>query len=391
MPVHLPTLAGVRMLTPVLTAVLALTAPAGASAATVPTAELREALVDVRDEEGITAVSAAVVRSGKVAWSGAVGRAVDPDGVHPRTGRPTTRRTVAAKPSTRFSLASASKTYTAAIVLKLVDEGKVGLDEPLARWTPTIPGADRVTVRMLLDHTAGYPDVETEEPLVSELTIGSSAFDPNRPWNRAEILARQQAPAFTPGTRYEYSNSNYLLLGEVLERASGGTADTELQRAIAAPLGLQETTYATRPGLARKMARSYEWYDDRANDHWAGATGVPTDIIGPVWTDGGVVTTAREAARFGDGLNRGRLISAATLAQMLRPTTQSGTDRYGLGTYAFTAAGRTWQGHDGNYGGYQSMLFTDRRAQLTLAVLTTTDGESAEAAFSALADVLDPR
>lgn len=379
------------MLAPVLTAVLAVTAPTGAFAAAVPKAELRAALTDVRDDEGISAVSAALVRNGKIVWSGAVGRAVDPDGVNPRTGRPTARRAVAARPATRFSLASASKTYTSTLVLKLVDEGTVGLDAPISTWAPTVPAAERVTVRMLLDHTAGYPDVQTEEPLASQLTIASSAFDPNRAWNRAEILERQRPPTFTPGSKYTYSNSNYLLLGEVLERASGGAADSELQRAIAAPLRLRETTYATRPGLARKMARSYEWYDDRANDHWAGATGVPTDVIGPVWTDGGVVTTAREAARFADALHRGRLLSAPTLAQMLRPTPQSGPDRYGLGTYAFREAGRTWQGHDGSYGGYESMLFTDRRAKLTLAVLTNTDEESAAAAFSALARVLRPR
>jgi D-alanyl-D-alanine carboxypeptidase len=363
--------------------------PAGA--ATVPRADLRAALAEVRAEEGIPAVSAAIVRDGRLVWSAALGRAVDPDGVHPRTGRPTARRVRRATTATRFSLASASKTYTAALVLRLVDAGAVGLDDPLARWAPSVPGADRVTVRMLLDHTAGYPDVEDQEPFLSRLTISSASFDPNRAWTRGELLARQRPPAFPPGSTSEYSNSNYLLLGEVLERAGGADADAALQRGIAAPLRLRETTYATRPGLARRMARSYEWFGERYNDHWAGARAVPTDVIGPVWTDGGVVTTAREAARFGDALHRGRLLAAGTLAAMAKPTAVSGTDRYGLGTYAFAEAGRTWQGHDGSYGGYESMLFTDRRAKLTLAVLTNTDGDAASSAFSALADVLDPR
>lgn len=373
----------------ILTAAVLAAAPAGA--ATVPRAGLRSALEQARYDEGIPAVSAALVRDGRLVWSAALGRAVDPDGVHPRTGRPTARRVRRATPATRFSLASASKTYTAVLVLRLVDAGTVGLDDPLSRWAPSIPGAGTVTVRMLLDHTSGYPDVENEEPFLSQLTISSGNYNPNRAWTRAELLARQQPPAFTPGAKYEYSNSNYLLLGEVLDRAGGTDADAALQREIAAPLRLRETTYATRPGLARRMARSYEWFNERYNDHWAGARAVPTDVVGPVWTDGGVVTTAREAARFGDALNRGRLLSPGTLTEMLRPTPASGTDRYGLGTYAFTEAGRTWQGHDGNYGGYQSMLFTDGRAKLTLAVLTNTDGDAASSAFSALADVLDPR
>jgi D-alanyl-D-alanine carboxypeptidase len=370
-------------------AAMAVAAPAGA--ATVPRGDLRAALAEVRAEEGIPAVSAALVRDGRLVWSATLGRAVDPDGVSARTGRPTARRIRRATTATRFSLASASKTYTAVLVLQLVDRGTVGLDDPLSRWAPTIPGADAVTVRMLLDHTSGYPDIEEDEPFASRLTISSANFDPNRAWTRAEMLARQRRPAFTPGSKYEYSNSNYLLLGEVLERAGGTDVDTALQQGIAAPLRLRATTYATRPGLAAKMARSYEWFDERYNDHWAGARGVPTDVIGPVWTDGGVVTTAREAARFGDALHRGRLLQAGTLTAMNRPAAVSGRERYGLGTFAFTEAGRTWQGHDGNYGGYESMLFTDRRAKLTLAVLTNTDGDAASSAFSALADVLDPR
>ncbi|MBJ7330293.1 MAG: beta-lactamase family protein [Solirubrobacteraceae bacterium] len=373
-----------------LAAVLVLALPGAARAATIPKAKLRSALATSRLDEGIPAASAAIVRDGRVVWSAAVGRAVDTDGVHPRTGRPTARRNRPARVTTRFSLASASKTYTAALVLKLVDEGKVVLDEPLARWAPAIPGADRVTVRMLLDHTTGYPDVETESPLAEQLDIGGG-YDPNQAWNRAEILSRQQAPRFPPGSKYEYSNSNYLLLGEVLERASGGNADSELQRLIAGPLGLRETTYATRPGLAAKMARSYEYSDETYNDHWAGASGVPTDLVGPVWTDGGVVTTAREAARFFDALNQGRLLSPATQQAMLTPSAPGAGERYGLGTYAYGEAGRTWQGHDGNYGGYQSQVFTDRAGRLTLAVLVNSDGDSAETVFSALAKVLAPR
>lgn len=365
-------------------------APAGA-AAPVPRAELRAALAGARADEGIPAVSAAIVQDGRLRWSAAVGRAVDPRGVHPRTGRRTARRVVAARPGTRFSLASASKTYTAVLVLRLVEEGRVGLDDPLARWAPSIPAADRVTVRMLLAHTSGYPDVEEQEPLASQLSLGGAAYDPNRAWDRAAILARQRPPRFTPGSRFAYSNSNYLLLGEVIERASGAGVDAELRRVVTVPLRLRETTYATVPGLARRTARSYERDGRRLDDHWAGARDVPTDVIGPVWTDGGVVTTAREAARFGDALQRGRLLATATLTTMRRATRAPGADGDGLGTYAFTEAGRTWQGHDGSYGGYESMLFTDRRARLTIAVLANADGDGAAAAFSALADVLDPR
>jgi D-alanyl-D-alanine carboxypeptidase len=207
---------------------------------------------------------------------------------------------------------------------------------------------------------------------------------------RDAVLARQRKPHFTPGTRYEYSNSNYLLLGDILERMSRGSPDAALQQTIAKPLGLKATSYADQPGLARSMAHGYERFDHAFNDHWGRSRTVPTDIVGPVWTDGGVITTAADAARFGDALWAGRILTPATLRTMIDPGGPGRAERYGLGTYSMREAGRTWQGHDGDYGGYQSMLFTDRAHHLTLAVIVNSDEGDVADVFSELADVLDP-
>ena len=348
---------------------------------------LRTAAVRTR----LPAATAAIVEDGKVVWAGATGRAIDVRGIDAVTGRRTARRSVRARPGTAFSVASLSKMYTAALVLRLVEEARVGLDDPIARWVPAgVPGASRVTVRMLLAHTSGYPDVEGDEPLARQLDISDPAFDPARRWSRDRILARQRRPHFTPGSRYEYSNSNYLLLGDVLERAAHATPDRELRRVVTGPVGLTATTYADRPGLAARMAHGYERFGHAYNDHWSRSRTLPTDLVGPVWTDGGVITTASDAARFGDALWSGRILRPATLAEMIDPGGPGRAEDYGLGTYSMRVAGRTWQGHDGDYGGYQSMLFTDRAAHLTLAVLANSDAGDVAQVFDALAAAVRP-
>lgn len=354
-------------------------APATAPAATGPSAaDLQAGLTAARIASGAPGATAAVVRDGRVLWAGASGSAVTRTGVDARTGRRTARRSLPMRTGTRFSLASLSKMYTATLVLRLVEQGRVGLDDPIARWVPsTVPGRTRVTVRMLLGHTSGYPDIEDAEPLASRLDIADPSWNPDRPWTRDELMRLIRAPKWTPGARYEYSNTNYILLGAVLEGAGAGTVPAQLAQ-VTAPLGLRDTFYATQPGLAATMARGYERFDGERNDHWAGARDIPTDLVGPVWTDGGVITTAADAARFCAALMGGRILGAGTLATMIDPGGPGRAEDYGLGTFHQRIAGRTWQGHDGEYGGYESMAFTDRAHDLTLAVLVNADGEGGD-------------
>jgi D-alanyl-D-alanine carboxypeptidase len=377
-----------------LAALLALIVPAvsGAAAARPPVspAALASALSSARATTGIPGLQAAVVVDGQLAWTGAAGLAVDRAGLNALTGRRAVARSVRATTATRWSIASLSKIYTATMVLKLVQEGRIGLDDPVARWvTPAPPAGAVVTVRELLNHTSGYPDVETYGTLADQLDL-FTAYDPHRAYDLPQILTAMRAPQFPPGTRYEYSNVNYLLLGAILLRADGGTLDTQLRGIIANPLRLTATSYADQPGLARRMAHGYETDDGRRYDHWSGSTTVPTDVVGPVWADGGVVTTASDAALFGNALARGQILDATTLATMTTPSVVSGTEQYGMASYVYRTGGRTWNGHDGNYAGYQTVLFTDAAAGLTIAVFANDDSDGVWDVFSALANTLRP-
>jgi D-alanyl-D-alanine carboxypeptidase len=376
------------VLAAVLPAPIATAAPGGGPA--VPATVLEGALERARAATGIPGLQAAVVVDGTVAWTGAAGLAVDRRGIDPRSGRRAVRRSVPLTTATRFSIASVAKVYTATMVLQLVQEGRLGLDDPIARWlAPAPPSADRVTLRELLTHTSGYADVETVGPLAEQLDL-FTAYDPHRVYDLARILATIREPHVAPGTRYEYSNVNYLLLGAILLRVAGGTLDSRLQAAIAGPLGLAGTTFADRPGLAGTMAHGYERDGRVLYDHWSGSTTTPTDLVGPVWADGGVVTTAAEAARFGNALALGRILDPPTLAAMTTPTAVSGAERYGMASYVLRDGGRTWNGHDGSYGGYRTVLFSDAGSGLTLAVFANDDGDGVWDAFSALADALRP-
>jgi D-alanyl-D-alanine carboxypeptidase len=378
-----------------LAALMALLAPAvsgaaGAGGPAVSAGALQGALDRARASTGIPGLQAAVVVDGQLAWTGASGLAVDRRGIDALTGRQAVPRSVRVTTDTRYSIASLSKIYTATMVLKLVQDGRIGLDDPVARWvSPAPPDGDRVTVRELLNHTSGYPDVEASGVLGDQLDLFTD-YDPHRTYDLAGILATMRAPHFAPGTRYEYSNVNYLLLGAVLLRVAGGTLDSQLHAVIADPLGLTRTSYADQPGLARRMAHGYERDGRVLYDHWSGSTTTPTDLVGPVWADGGVVTTAGDAALFGNALALGRILNPATLATMTTPTAVSGAEEYGMASYVYRDAGRTWNGHDGNYAGYQTVLFSDAGSGLTIAVLANDDSDGVWDVFSALAQTLRP-
>src|SRR5687767_14153868 len=141
-------------------------------------------------------------------------------------------------PATNFRLASVSKQFTAAGILLLSEDGKLRLDDRVGQWLPSFPPAARdVTLRQLLTHTSGLIDYEDVLPssLTSQLTSQLSDQDVLR------IMESQDRTYFTPGSNYRYSNSGYVLLGLVIEKASGQSFTEFLRRRIFEPLGMRNT------------------------------------------------------------------------------------------------------------------------------------------------------
>jgi len=149
--------------------------------------------------------------------------------------------------SDHVRIASNTKTFVGVVVLQLVDEGAVGLDDPLERYVPGVPNGDEITVRQVLGMTAGIYDFVNDPRVAVDY-----AADPLLPFTPDEALAivRGSTPAYPPGERVQYSNSNYVLLGFLVEAVAGRPLAVEIAERIVEPLGLTETAFPDTAELA---------------------------------------------------------------------------------------------------------------------------------------------
>ena len=259
---------------------------------------------------------------------------------------------------TRFAVGSISKQFTAAAVLQLRDAGKLGLDDPLARYLPSLPNANAITLRMLLNQMSGlhnYPSM-AEHPWPLTGTIS--------PQRIFAILATDH-PDFEPGARFEYSNTNYAALAGIVARASGMTYDAYLRGKIFAPLGMT----SSGAGLAAQSVPHATPY--------VGATAftVPAPIISLdlFYGDGSVVASATDLARWDTALIHGTLLGPQSMHDLWTPP--DGHDgSYAMGFVPDTVAGHREVWHNGltpNAGGYcYNAIFPDD----DLAVIVLSNG-----------------
>ncbi|MHB8466891.1 MAG: serine hydrolase domain-containing protein, partial [Acidimicrobiales bacterium] len=173
-----------------------------------------------------------------------------------------------------------------------------------------------------------------------------------------------------PDGEYRYTNSNYVLLGGVLEKVTGESVETNFQRQLGSPGGLTSSSFVSPAADSATFAHPYSFEGGQnAVDQWVPGQGISSDTIGPVWTDGGLVSTADDIARFGDALFGGRIVAPSILDQMVHVD----SDGEGLGPESSDFGGRTWLGHSGTYGGFESELWSDATRGMTLAVTANMD------------------
>jgi D-alanyl-D-alanine carboxypeptidase len=266
-----------------------------------------------------------VSANAQVGWSGASGPARD--GQTPLSG------------ATPFAIASATKTFTAAIVLQLVDEGRIRLDANVTDYLPELTLARGVTVRQLLSHTSGIADLLA--PMRDLLNA-----DRYRAWTPSEVLARVGPSSFIPGSNWGYSNTNYVIAGLLVEKVTGHPFADELERRITGPLGLAGTGF---PAIGL--------HPNLLNTAWASA----------FWTSAALDSDAIDLVRWGDALYGGAILRPASLAQML----DFNAHGYGLGAEQYRVGGLQGYGHSGLLRGYTSLLVHLPESHLTLAVLAT--------------------
>ena len=258
---------------------------------------------------------------------------------------------------------SVGKTYFAALALQLVAEGRLDLDAPIARylgnepWFARLPNADRIRVRHLMNHTSGLVRYEFGEAFTHSLSA-----QPDRVWRPEELVAfilGQPAP-FAPGEGWEYSDTNYIVLGMILEKVSGSSVYDEVGRRFLRPLALTQTV----PSDRRVIAGLAQGYAGPGNPFGGADAMVLPDgrfAINPQfeWTGGGMASTPEDLARWGLALYGGRVLRPSELALMLQgvpaPLGPPGTT-YGLGVIVRPLqAGTSW-GHSGFFPGYLTEL-----------------------------------
>jgi D-alanyl-D-alanine carboxypeptidase len=268
-------------------------------------------------------------------------------------------RSLPMRADARFRIGSVTKTFVAALVLRLVEDGRLRLDDSVERWLPgLVPGGRSVTVRQLLSHRSGLADY-VDDPRLQRRSA--------RQWQPRQLvsIAASRPGGSAPGTRYAYSNTNYVVLGLLAERVGGAPLGRLLRDRLLVPLGLDHTSFAPGP-LGADHVKGY-----RPPSHQGIVTGRPVreaDAAWWAWAAGGIVSSAGDLQRFFAALLRGRALEPRSLSQMerLRP---AGRLRYGLGIATFpTPCGPAW-GHTGNVQGTVTVAWNRRDASRQVVVV----------------------
>lgn len=272
----------------------------------------------------------------------------------------------------RFRIGSVTKTFLATVALQLVAEKRLGLDDPVDRWLPGLP-TNGATVRQLMNHTSGLYDVLYTLPRPPQPEFYANRW---RTWTADELIQRALAnpPTSTvPGKVYKYSNTNYLLLGEIVEKVTGHSYAFEIERRVIRPLHLHDTSVpGTDPRLTGPHAHGYvPSPDGKLLDFSV----MNPSIFGAA---GEMISSTHDLDRFVTALLGGHLLPRGLLRQMKTPGTENG--HYGLGlAWRTTTCGTTVYGNDGDALTYQAWSFASedlrRRATLVLTPNFAADSD----------------
>lgn len=248
----------------------------------------------------------------------------------------TSKGTLPTNTETKFRIGSISKTFTAVMILQLVEEGKLSLDNKLSQYYPSLPNASEITLEQMLNHHSGLYNF-----------TDSSYYDyRTKPKSREEMLEmfRQQPPSFLPGTKGEYSNTNYVLLGYILEKVTGENYAANLRKRITSKLSLKHTYNGSAPDAFKNEASSFYY----TGENWKKDDETHMSItLGA----GSLVSTTNDLVRFIEGLFAGKLVSKETLQKMVIMK-----DGYGLGIFQFPFDEKYCYGHTGGIDEFHSML-----------------------------------
>jgi D-alanyl-D-alanine carboxypeptidase len=316
-------------------------------------------------DTGVPSASVAVVKEGKLAYLHAYGDAR----LEPKT---------TARPETRYAVGSISKQFTAAAILMLAEQRKLSLDDPVSRFVPSLTRGNEVTIRQLLSHTSGYQDYWPQDyvpPFMTQPIVADRILD---------LWARKPLD-FEPGTEWQYSNTNFVIAGLIIEKASGEQLYKFLSQNIFEPLGMQSVFNIDRSRLPDADAVGYVRYalgPERV---------APKEGAGWLFATGELAMSAEDLAKWDISVIEQRLMKPSSYRNMEtdnRLKNGLGT-QYGLGVFVKNEDGHRALEHGGETSGFtaENVIFPDHGA--AIVVLTNQDANEASSAIErAIASIL---
>ena len=332
-----------------------------------------QALLDHAVTAGVPGISAAVATRQGIVWTGVAGSS------DLQTGTPV-------RPDMLFGIGSITKTFVAAVILQLADQGRLDLNLTAASLLGTsvqgIPNADKATIAHLLNHTGGVPSWEDDPAWIRDAR--GDRLDVNRIWAKPATLSyiTGHAPLAAPGETFSYANTNFTLLGMIIEKVTGEDVVQQIHRRILTPIGLTDIYLeGFEPVAQSRLAHRYHWAtpDFRSN---AGINAafrqVRSDLIDASgsnlsveWTAGGMVATARDLALYGVALRDGRLLSAKSMTFLTEwfPAGEAGQVGHNLFRRQYPD-GAAIIGHTGDVLGFTASLYWTDGTDVVMAVVS---------------------
>ncbi|HUO60453.1 MAG TPA: serine hydrolase domain-containing protein [Candidatus Acidoferrales bacterium] len=315
--------------------------------------QIDKVAVDVLAKTGVPSASVAVVKDGRIAYLHAYGNArLNPD--------------VAATPQMRYSIGSISKQFTAAAILLLQEQGRLSVDDKVSKYFPNLTRANEITIRQLLSHTSGYQDYWPQDYVMPNMLKPVTAEQILDTWAKKPL-------DFDPGTKWQYSNTNYVIAGLIVEKASGVPFMQFVREKILGPLGMNS---ATDTDAAKLPLTDPEGYIRFA---LGPARPAPKEGKGWMFAAGELAMTAEDLAKWDISIIRRSLLKPASYTQLETEVLLKnglGT-QYGLGVDVNSQFGHRAISHGGEVSGFtaENVVFPDEG--VAIAVLTNQDAASA--------------
>ncbi|MFJ2393969.1 serine hydrolase domain-containing protein [Streptomyces sp. NPDC087843] len=273
----------------------------------------------------------------------------------------------------RFRVGSVTKSFSAVVLLQLVDEGRLNLDTSVNTYLPGLLPDDRITVRHVMSHRSGLYDYTND--MFAQTVPGFESVR-NKVFSYQDLVRLSLKHALTnaPGAAYSYSNTNFVVAGMLIEKLTGNAVAKEYQNRIFKPLGLTDTFYV-HPGTSIPGSHANGYLTPDA----AGAALVDSTAQTVSWAQsaGAIISSTRDLNTFFSALMAGKLMSAAQLAQMQQWTTVSSTQGYGLGLRRRDlSCGVSVYGHTGTVQGYYTYAFTSKDGRRSVTSLANTSNNA---------------